>query len=62
MVGRWKQSEGELEENQRVLGSRPGADNIYKVFWLQGGGARTPLECHRGTLEQGAESAKAHTL
>lgn len=62
MVGLWKWSEVELADNHRVLGSSPGAYNIYKVFWLQGGAARTPLECNRGTLEQGAESAKGHNL
>lgn len=41
---------------------KPWCGQYLQGVLVAGGGARTPLECHRGTLEQGAESAKAHTL
>lgn len=44
------QFEGGWAEQREVLGSRPSADQTWKVFWCRA----------QGTLEQGPEPPRAH--
>lgn len=41
---------------------KPWGGQYLQGVLVAGGGARIPLECHRGALEQGLESTKANTL